>query len=317
MGQFCRGALGALVGGHVTNALYEQIVELCTWPRARKSEKPPEPESPSDISTSLDGLAFGCVISSIRLQKCLRNVCSESELAKNPLVVLSPLGVTISPTGERPRPRPGHALERRPSRSAHNLTVKTAARMAQKRETLPSFPDALFGSHRRWVKPCVPQGYVGRVTSPSTIGGFALLGLRRGGLAGAATGTAVAFLVAAATTSELQLNVLTNAMALIGVGAVCGIGLGLVVGLVVGAFAGLLRHRFDALWPLAAGAVFVMTLTVGCVLAILAAEEPDRSRFVLIGMRWSIGIAVLLAIVAGIASTGVRGRKRFPESRGR
>ena len=99
-------------------------------------------------------------------------------------------------------------------------------------------------------------------------------------------------------------------MALMGVGAICGIGLGLAVGLVVGIFAGLLRHRFDAFWPVAAGGVFLMTLTIGCVLAILAAEEPDRSRFVLIGVRWSIGVAVLLAIVAGVASIGVRGLKR-------
>ena len=120
-----------------------------------------------------------------------------------------------------------------------------------------------------------------------------------------AVGMVVAALLAAS--SGPASPVLLNAIWVIGLGVVCGVVLGLAAGLLVGTFAGVLRHRFDALWPVAAASTFLLTCVIGSILVFNNAEEPARSHHVLVGLAWTFAIATVLAVVAGIASSGVRG----------
>ena len=139
---------------------------------------------------------------------------------------------------------------------------------------------------------------------PRTVVGFTLAGLIRGGLTGVLFGSAIGAIIWLLPGEDRALNPL---LLLVAIGALYGVVLGIAFGLVVGFISGLLRYRFDSLSPVAAGVTFLLTFAIGCVLTILNADRWQH--FAMFG-GWSVGIAILFAIVAWIASRGLTGVPR-------
>lgn len=100
---------------------------------------------------------------------------------------------------------------------------------------------------------------------------------------------------------------------LLGLGLLFGSPPGLVVGLIVGAIIGSFRDRFDALWPITAAAIFLLTFVLGSIFSFingfLIQEDPTKWGHALVGCAWALGGGVGFAIAGGLASIGVYGSK--------
>jgi hypothetical protein len=140
--------------------------------------------------------------------------------------------------------------------------------------------------------------------APATVVGFTLTGLFRGALTGVLFGSAIGAIIWLLLGDDRALNPF---LLLVMLGAIYGVVLGIAFGLIVGFIAGLLRFRFVRLPPVAAGVTFLLAFAIGCVLTILNADRWQH--FAMFG-SWTVGIAILFAILAWIASRGLTGVPR-------
>jgi len=87
-----------------------------------------------------------------------------------------------------------------------------------------------------------------------------------------------------------------------------------VIGTVVGVITGSFRGSFDALWPVSAAVVFLLTFVTGSTIAFLdaftAQEQTSPWGRALVGVAWALGLAAILAVAAGLGSMGIHGSKR-------
>jgi hypothetical protein len=155
-----------------------------------------------------------------------------------------------------------------------------------------------------------------RERRPATVGQFVLIGLWRGAVAGGLLGFSVGvFLGVAALTDSGEIPIAGLFFVLLAGlwGLVLGIVPGLVVGAALGAIMGPFRKRFDALWPVAAVTVFLLTFVTGGIIAFIYAfavqDDPTNWDQALIGCAWALGGGLGLAVAGGLASMGVSGSK--------